>query len=146
MTTAGQHYMEMIEEWSRRTQRGESQVHLTEFWLEVKGLADAMILRSHEAQDLERAGDIENAIKIYEDLVQQHHFHPGPYIRLRILYARQRRYEDAIGICKAFIALEQTKNDSERRLQDRIHPIYPEEAQRFAGWIKKYQLKLQKAR
>ena len=145
MTTKGQQCIQQMEEYTRLGQMyGPLDSSRDRLYSEAQRTIDKMILLSNEAQVLERAGDLDTAVAIYEELVEQQHLHPGPYHRLRIFYAKQRRFKDAIRICQAFIHLEALKMESEKRAGERIHPIYPERVKRFAEWIEKYKAKQEK--
>jgi tetratricopeptide (TPR) repeat protein len=89
---------------------------------------DIMVLKSNEAHDLEKQGDTGDAISIYEFLVKHKYPHPGPYERLRVLYSKQKRYKDAIRVCKAFIKVHKKVG-------------YSDQAQKFAEWISKLEQK-----
>lgn len=62
---------------------------------------DFGIARFYEARDLEREGKTEEAIAIYEFLIQHKIPDDRPFERLRIVYTKQKKYKDAIRICKA---------------------------------------------
>jgi len=94
---------------------------------------NVMINKNNEAYELEHEGKIDEAVAIYEWLLDLQYPHPGPYERLRILYSKQQQYKDAIRVCKAFIKIH-------RRVR------YPEEAERFAGWIPKLEEKQERLR
>jgi len=93
---------------------------------------DEMILRQNEARDLESQGRIDEAIAIYELLLAHAFPHPVPYERLRIIYAKEGRLQDAIRACKAFLRVEKKVGYPERaqafreailKLEKRIKPI-----------------------
>ena len=107
-----------LERAARYSSNGFAELH------RHKDPVDAMLLKSNEANDLEKQGKTEEAIALYEFCVRHKYPHPGPYERLRILYSKQKRYKDAIRVCKAFIGVHKKVG-------------YPERAQRFAEWIAK---------
>ena len=129
-------YLEMAElvasEWKDPTQYLERAARYSPSGMAIlrrtQDPIDAMLLKSHEAQDLERDGKVDEAISIYELLVKYKYPHPGPYERLRILYSKRKRYRDAIKVCRAFISVHKKVG-------------YSEQAQKFAEWIPKLQQK-----
>lgn len=61
--------------------------------------------RNLQGKDLERLGRIDQAIILYEQNVAEGFIGEHPYNRLWIIYTRQKRYADAIRVCRAKIAL-----------------------------------------
>ena len=55
------------------------------------------------ASRLEKAGKLDKAIKIYESMIADLFDGSHPYTRLRIIYSKQKRYEQAIRVCAQFI-------------------------------------------
>ena len=57
------------------------------------------------AYELEKAGQIEGAISLFEKLASDCFTAPMPHERLRVLYTKQREYEKAIGVCERYISI-----------------------------------------
>lgn len=65
-------------------------------------MATAFVDAIYEGVRLEQAGQGDDAIELYEELVAlccQQNF---PYTRLRVIYTKQKRFEDALRVCKSF--------------------------------------------
>ena len=65
---------------------------------------DEMIKYDSRARELERTDQIEEAIVLYETSLAEDWPWPDPYERLRIIYTKQKKYEDALRVCHAAIA------------------------------------------
>lgn len=65
-----------------------------------------MVNRNLEGQYLEKMGNIEEAIKIYEANLADWFVGPFPYDRLRIILTKQKRFDEAIKVCKAHIKMD----------------------------------------
>lgn len=62
-----------------------------------------MVDRNNQAKQLEKTGNIDQAIALLEMNVRDLFDGTFPYNRLRIIYTKQKRYHDAIRICQAYI-------------------------------------------
>ncbi len=62
-----------------------------------------MIYRNEEARQLERSGKTDQAIALFEESVRDQFLGTLPYERLRIIYTKLKRYEDAIRVCQAYV-------------------------------------------
>jgi hypothetical protein len=93
-------------------------------WQELeRTLGEIMVKRNLDGQAAERADDEDRAITLYEANVTDRFDGSHPYERLRILYAREHRYGDAIRICETY--LEHIAVD-------------PEICESYRKWIPKY--------
>jgi tetratricopeptide (TPR) repeat protein len=68
-------------------------------------LLGVMVDRNLEGKTLEDEGKLDQAISLYEANVRDKFDGTHPYDRLRIVYTKQRRYQDAIRVCQAYLAL-----------------------------------------
>lgn len=68
-----------------------------------RAIIQTMIDRNAKASQLEKSGKIEQAISLFEESVRDQFAGTVPYDRLRIMYTKQKRYEDAILVCQAYI-------------------------------------------
>ena len=59
------------------------------------------------ANDLEKAGQLEGAVHLFEKLANDGYTAPMPHERLRIIYTKQREYEKVISACKRYISILQ---------------------------------------
>jgi tetratricopeptide (TPR) repeat protein len=100
------------------------QIHLGQ---QRDGLWQIMVERNLQGKDMEKAGRIEEAIALYEANVRDRFDGTHPYDRLRILYTREKQYDDAIRVCEAYVALPDRPNG-----QNKAH---------FREWIDKLQVK-----
>ncbi len=89
---------------------------------------DKMINLCNDAFEKEKT-DATIAIRIYEFLLTKLYPHPGPYERLRVLYAKQGNFKEAIRVCKAFLSVSKKVG-------------YESDAKRFKDWIEKYNAKI----
>ncbi len=69
------------------------------------GAMDYLVTRNNRGIELEKSGDIEAAVRIYELSVADAFFGTYPYDRLRILYAKRDWYRDAMRVCETYLAL-----------------------------------------
>lgn len=61
------------------------------------------VARNLKGIRLENRDKIQEAIQLYEENVREKFDGSHPYERLRIIYRSQKRYEDAIRVCQAYI-------------------------------------------
>ncbi|GED16765.1 hypothetical protein AM501_26890 [Aneurinibacillus migulanus] len=54
--------------------------------------------KDNEAISLERVGDMQKAIEIYEHLIEVGYDGPHPYQRLAIIYRKQKQFKDEIRV------------------------------------------------
>jgi hypothetical protein len=65
------------------------------------------LIRNQEGIAAEKAGDLDAAITLYEANVAAHFEGSHPYDRLRIIYTKQKRRDDAIRVSRAYIQFGQ---------------------------------------
>lgn len=70
---------------------------------EASRIENIFVERNLKGEELEKAGHIEEAIKLYEQNVADFVDTPHPYNRLRIIYTKLKRYDDAIRVCQAYV-------------------------------------------
>lgn len=75
------------------------------FSLVENRLFAVMVERIDKGIDLEKAGKIDEAIKVYEENVADRFKGTFPYERLRVLYAKRKDYLNAIRVCQAYLDL-----------------------------------------
>ncbi len=84
---------------------------------------DIIVERNLKGRELEKQGDIEGAIKLYERNVADNADVPFPYNRLVIIYRKQKRLGDEIRVLEkaieAYKELEQNKNWKEQLIKAR---------------------------
>lgn len=75
-------------------------------------IEDIVVNRNLSGKSFETDGRIDEAIRLYElnigDLVDT----PHPYERLRIIYTKQKRFDDAIRACQAYIEMSKQLSDA----------------------------------
>lgn len=64
-----------------------------------------LVQRNGKGMEREKAGDIEGAMFLYEVSVADAFFGTHPYDRLRILYTRAKQYDEALRVCRDYLAL-----------------------------------------
>lgn len=84
---------------------------------------DIIVERNLKGRELEKRGDIEEAIRLYEQNVVDKADTPFPYNRLAIIYRKQKRLDDEIRVLekaiKAYKEVEQNKKWREQLLKAR---------------------------
>lgn len=78
---------------------------------------------------LENKGAIEKAKAVYWQEIKND-FSGSPYERLRILYAKEKDWHSAIGVCRQYLNLKKK------------HGIFTSKEKRMQDWIEKYESKL----
>jgi len=68
-------------------------------------ILDIMVDRNNKGIELEKKGDIEDAIKLYEQNVADEFFGTHPYDRLAIIYRKRKQFDDEIRILKRKISI-----------------------------------------
>ena len=68
--------------------------------------------------EAEKAGNIEEAIRLYEDNISRNFIGSHPYKRLAIIYRKQKRYDDEIRILRKAVIM--FKDDKLAYFQDRL--------------------------
>jgi len=91
-----------------------------------------MAQRNARGEQLERSGALNNAITLYEQNVADWFDGSFPYERLRIIYTKQRRYDEAIRVCEAYNAMAEQKHS--------LDTFYLGDGQ-FSAWIEKLKAK-----
>ncbi|MCL4867783.1 MAG: hypothetical protein KJ063_02345 [Anaerolineae bacterium] len=66
-------------------------------------LSQVMLNRNLDGERAEKESDLQKAIELYEANVQDQFMGGHPYERLRIIYRKQKRLQDAKRICQAAI-------------------------------------------
>jgi hypothetical protein len=104
---------------------------------EADRIADEMAECNRRARELEQSGRIDDAVELYMQNVRHRFDGNMPYERLRVIFNRQKRYEDALQVCRAFISMAD-------RLLRLGSPRQDLETKRehFAEWSKKLQGRL----
>lgn len=89
------------------------------------------------AMDLEKNSEIEAAIVLYQQLAKDGFTPSLPYDRLRIIFTRQHRYQDAIDICKRYIEVLETYDKFDHNFSN-IHliPSYQKDISKLFSKIK----------
>jgi hypothetical protein len=64
-----------------------------------------LVERNNLGSELERRGEIDQAIQLYEANIADCFNGTHPYERLRILYTRQGRYSDAVRVCESYFKM-----------------------------------------
>ncbi|MGH2698853.1 MAG: hypothetical protein ACRDJL_06595 [Actinomycetota bacterium] len=72
-----------------------------------------LVKRFLKAQNLEHVGRLDEAVELYESVVQAHFDSSGPYDRLIALYGHQARHREVVRIAET--ALEHVKTYEDKR-------------------------------
>lgn len=68
-------------------------------------LSTIMVERNQEGSQHEKAGQVDEAIRLYEANLRDEFKGSHPYERLRIIYTERKDYENAIRVCEAYLKL-----------------------------------------
>jgi len=72
---------------------------------EHERLFSRFVERNLEGKRLEKAGDVDAAIELYEANVADMAITPHPYERLRIIYRRRHQYGKALAACERYLEM-----------------------------------------
>jgi tetratricopeptide (TPR) repeat protein len=82
----------------------QSNIKTVEYFLKTEyKITDIMAARNLRGKQLEKTGNTEEAIKLYETNVTERFTDNLPYDRLRVIYTNQKHYAEAIRVCEAFV-------------------------------------------
>jgi tetratricopeptide (TPR) repeat protein len=70
-----------------------------------------LVKRFLKAQNLEQVGRVDEAVSLYESIVEARFDSSGPYDRLIALYDHRARHSDVVRIAEAALAYVQTYDD-----------------------------------
>ncbi len=105
----------------------------------LKGHSEADdVDRNLRGSSLEKKGRTNKAIKLYEANVKSKFDGSHPYERLRIIYTKQKRYADAISVCRAYIQI------AERQRAKGLHGMDSSSGRKKIDGFKHYLEKLEK--
>jgi len=87
-----------------------------------------MVDKNNKGIELEKKGDIENAIKLYEQNVADEFFGTHPYDRLAISYRKRKQFDDEIRILKRKILIfEKINQEGLHHFLEHCLKDYPKE-------------------
>ena len=66
-------------------------------------IEDIIVDRNIKGTELEKSGQLEEAINLYEKNIADYADTPHPYNRLRVIYSKRKQYDEAIRVCNAYI-------------------------------------------
>lgn len=93
---------------------------------------DAQVERNLRDSELEKAGNVDEAIRLYEQNVGEDFIGNHPYDRLAVIYRRRNQTDDEIRVLERAVAVFQNKVGRERT--DRLPKL-----ERFKDRLKKAQ-------
>lgn len=92
-------------------------------------------LKGRELEEKATPEAIEKAIQNYKDNVSEMFIGDHPYRRLRVIYTRQKLYQEAISVCEAYIEMANRFIELDIRKPDEML------RQEYIEWIEKLQIK-----
>lgn len=98
--------------------------------IESDRLFNVMYHRNVQGIELEKAGEQDRAIAVYEQNIVEWFDGNHPYDRLRILYTQRKEYDNAIRVCQRFVEMA----DTLLRLGSPRTDLRPKR-DKFAQWI-----------
>lgn len=91
-------------------------------------LSAIMADRNSKGRQLERQGQISEAIDLYEANIKDRFPGIHPYDRLRIIYTRRSQNADAIRVCRAYLSLpDRPKGQDKARFQKHLDKLLLQE-------------------
>ena len=98
----------------------------------LRGYEEA-VERNFQAMEAESRGDVERAIRLYEQNVAERFVESHPYERLAMIYERRGRYAEALRVTESFIELARsgTMPRGAQRSADRRIESFEERAGRY---------------
>jgi hypothetical protein len=99
-------------------------------------LLQVMVERNLKGRELEKAGNTEDAIKLYEANVLDWFSGNFPYERLKVIYSKQKKLDEAIRVCKAFVRVADFLLEGGSKRGDLIP-----KRNKFIQWIKELEQK-----
>ena len=91
-------------------------------------ILDIMVDRNNKGIELEKKGDIESAIKLYEQNVADEFFGTHSYDRLAIIYRKRKQFDDEIRILKRKILIfEKINQEGLHHFLEHCSKDYPKE-------------------
>ena len=107
---------------------------------EADSILGVMVARNVRGEELEKVGQVDAAIELYQANVSDLFYGKHPYHRLRVIYIRRKEYAKAIAVCRAFLDMA---SQLEQHAPD--HPDLSTACQQFEGWIAALNQRLRKA-
>lgn len=95
-------------------------------------ILNIMVDRNLNGIALEKQGLVDKAIALYEENVSDLFDGDHPYDRLRVIYSKQKRFPEAIRVCKTFVRIADTLLREGSPRSD-LKP----KREKFVNWIKK---------
>ena len=91
-------------------------------------ILDIMVNRNNKGIEVEKKGDIESALKLYEQNVTDEFFGTHPYDRLAMIYRKRKQFDDEIRILKRKISIFEKINQEElHHFLEHYSKNYPKE-------------------
>lgn len=109
---------------------------------EASRIENIIVERNMNGIESEKSGQIENAIKLYEQNVTDYADTPHPYNRLRVIYSKLEQYDEAIRVCKAYVEMSIKLGEAVNK--ELNNPKLAKELSdpgEFINWVKKLQKK-----
>ncbi len=97
----------------RLLEKGDFGTKWQALYEEQKRIENIIVERNLKGRELEKQGDTQSAIQLYEQNIADEVDTPHPYNRLAIIYRKQKRFDDEIRVIekalKAYREIEQNK-------------------------------------
>ncbi len=88
-----------------------------------QALFGVMVDRNQQGITLERSGQLDEAIALYEANINDRFVGTHPYERLRIIYTKRKDYEQAIRVCQTFVGLQNVPADKKAQFKEHIQKL-----------------------
>ena len=95
-------------------------------------LLDVMVDRNLNGKALEAAGEVDEAMTLYEENVSDLFEGDHPYDRLRVIYTKRKQFAQAIRVCRTFVKIADMLVEEGSRRGD-LKP----KRDKFMSWIEK---------
>jgi hypothetical protein len=94
----------------RRVSRAHGWAAQEKLMKQAQRIEDIVVSRNLKGIEHEKAGRVAKAVTLYEANVADRFDGSHPYDRLRVIYTREEKFEDAIHICEAYIQFGQERD------------------------------------
>jgi tetratricopeptide (TPR) repeat protein len=89
----------------------------------AREIGNLLYQRNEQGSAYEKAGDIDQAIALYEQNVADEFMGGHPYERLRILYSQRKDYANALRICQAAVACPYLDKKKKEKFQEWVKKL-----------------------
>lgn len=116
---------------SKAATQNPSAAEKTVLAIEIKAIEDLLVERNRRGKELERGGQVEQAIALYEANVADRFNGSHAYERLRVLYKERGDFTNTIRVCNSYLRHVGTDERLVQAYQAEIQNISPARGREF---------------